>query len=110
VGACVTKVQPGDHVVLAPASDGICEQCGRGAPMYCERFNELNFQTGPDQRTAKLNDGGHAWLRYSNGCRHGHEWPKALSRLVNRDPRRRCGRPRRRPGRCGLRLRNNHHC
>ena len=31
VGSCVTKVKPGDHVVLAPASDGVCEQCQSGA-------------------------------------------------------------------------------
>src|SRR6516162_599476 len=64
VGNCVTKVKPGDHVVLAPASDGLCEQCLSGAPMYCERFNELNFQTRADRKSAPLAHGGHAFLKY----------------------------------------------
>src|SRR5262249_1920038 len=52
VGICVTKLKPGDHVVLAPASDGICEQCLTGSPMYCERFNDLNFQTRTETTSA----------------------------------------------------------
>src|SRR5947209_17880075 len=63
VGGCVTKVRPGDHVVLAPASDGVCEQCLGGAPMYCERFGELNLQTGADRRSAALGGGGRACLK-----------------------------------------------
>src|SRR5262249_45607465 len=73
VGSCVTKVKPGDHVVLAPASDGVCEQCQRGAPMYCERFNELNLQTPPDPRcTAPLANGGHAALKYFGQSSFAH--------------------------------------
>ena len=64
VGNCVTRLKPGDHVVLAPASDGVCEQCQGGAPMYCERFNELNFQTGLNRRVATLARGGHAFVKY----------------------------------------------
>jgi Zn-dependent alcohol dehydrogenase len=56
----VRKVVPGDHVVLAPDSDGTCEQCASGEPTYCERFLELNFQTGTDGRTARLADGRRA--------------------------------------------------
>src|SRR5262245_21181042 len=73
VGSCVTKVKPGDHVVLAPASDGACEQCQRGAPMYCERFNELNLQTRPDPRcTVPLAGGGHAVLKYFGQSSFAH--------------------------------------
>jgi aryl-alcohol dehydrogenase len=65
VGSRVMKVKPGEHVVLAPASDGVCEQCQRSAAMYCERFNELNLQTPPGPRcTAELTDGRHAVLKY----------------------------------------------
>jgi aryl-alcohol dehydrogenase len=73
VGSCVTKVKPGDHVVLAPASDGVCEQCQCGAPMYCERFNELNLQTRPDPRwSALLADGGRAALKYFGQSSFAH--------------------------------------
>src|SRR4051794_2098188 len=73
VGSRVTKVKPGDHVVLAPASDGVCEQCLRGAPMYGERFNDLTLQTRPDQRcTAPLADGGRAALKYFGQSSFAH--------------------------------------
>jgi aryl-alcohol dehydrogenase len=72
VGHCVTKVRPGDHVVLAPASDGVCEQCLGGAPMYCERFGQLNLQAGPDQRSAALAGGGRAFLGYFGQSSFAH--------------------------------------
>jgi aryl-alcohol dehydrogenase len=72
VGVCVTKIAPGDHVVLAPASDGVCEQCQRGAPMYCERFNELNFQTAPTQRSVQLVNGGQAFVKYFGQSSFAH--------------------------------------
>jgi aryl-alcohol dehydrogenase len=43
VGSKVTKVKPGDHVVLAPASCGICEFCQSGHPSYCIQFFQLNI-------------------------------------------------------------------
>ena len=64
VGAGVTKVQIGDHVVLAPMSDGTCTECQGGAPMYCERFDELNLLTAPQGATARLNDGATARIKY----------------------------------------------
>src|SRR5690606_15023897 len=49
VGAGVTTVEPGDHVVLAPASCGTCTQCLGGHPAYCANFYDLNFGgTRPD--------------------------------------------------------------
>lgn len=42
----------GDHVVLAPMSDGTCTECQRGAPMYCQRFDQLNLLTLPEGPTA----------------------------------------------------------
>jgi len=63
-GEKVKKVAPGDHVVLAPDSDGTCPHCQQGHPMYCERFGELNFQTDPNGRTAQLKDGRRAFLKY----------------------------------------------
>lgn len=43
VGNAVTQVAPGDHVVMAPASCGKCENCVSGHPSYCTDFMTLNF-------------------------------------------------------------------
>jgi len=64
VGSEVRKVAAGDHVVLAPDSDGSCRLCQSGSPMYCERFNELNFQTNPQGPTARLAEGRGAYIKY----------------------------------------------
>jgi aryl-alcohol dehydrogenase len=42
-GALVTKVAPGDHVVLTFASCGQCRPCGEGRPAYCGEFMLRNF-------------------------------------------------------------------
>lgn len=72
VGAHVRKVSPGDHVVLAPDSDGTCEQCAAGEPTYCERFFELNFQAGPTVRTAKLANGRDVSIKYFGQSSFAH--------------------------------------
>lgn len=46
VGAGVTKVQPGDQVVLSYASCGRCLRCQTGSPQYCDLFYPLNFFGG----------------------------------------------------------------
>ena len=43
VGARVTKVRPGDHVVLGFLSCGSCGTCQRGMPSYCENGLACNF-------------------------------------------------------------------
>ena len=43
IGADVTSVAVGDHVVLAPAYCGKCAQCISGHPSYCLRAWPLNF-------------------------------------------------------------------
>jgi len=72
VGRLVKKVTPGDHVVLSPASDGVCEQCQTGGPMYCEHSVELNFQTDKNGRTATLADGKHAFIKYFGQSSFAH--------------------------------------
>jgi aryl-alcohol dehydrogenase len=72
VGSDVTKVAPGDHVVLAPASDGTCVQCQEGAPMYCEHFNELNFQTNKNGPAAVINGDGRAYIKYFGQSSFAH--------------------------------------
>lgn len=43
VGAHVTKVKPGDHVVLTYMSCGHCPDCLQGRPAYCALAFDLNF-------------------------------------------------------------------
>jgi aryl-alcohol dehydrogenase len=73
IGRQVRKVAPGDHVVLAPDSDGTCEQCVSGEPTYCERFRELNFQAGANGRTARLADGRLAFIKYFGQSSFAHD-------------------------------------
>lgn len=42
VGAGITKVEPGDKVVLTFASCHNCTMCNRGEPSYCEQFVPRN--------------------------------------------------------------------
>ncbi|MGJ7491543.1 NAD(P)-dependent alcohol dehydrogenase [Variovorax sp. ZT4R33] len=46
VGANVTRIAPGDHVVLSFHSCGHCERCAEGHPTYCGDFMGLNFSGG----------------------------------------------------------------
>ncbi|WMY09563.1 NAD(P)-dependent alcohol dehydrogenase [Paraburkholderia phenoliruptrix] len=46
VGSAVTKVAPGDHVVLAYGSCGKCENCQKGDAGYCLEFFGYNFGGG----------------------------------------------------------------
>ena len=43
VGRAVTKVEPGDHVVLSFASCGVCENCLKGMGGYCPDLYGCNF-------------------------------------------------------------------
>src|SRR4051794_5805541 len=43
VGTGVTKVAPGDRVVLGFASCGRCPRCAEGLPSYCRDFPVLNY-------------------------------------------------------------------
>ena len=43
VGAGVTSVAPGDHVLMSFASCGRCRACRRDQPAYCRLFFALNF-------------------------------------------------------------------
>ena len=58
VGEGVTKVGPGDHVVLSFNHCGGCANCLRGKPSYCQTFFELNFGGArPDGSLALSGDG-----------------------------------------------------
>lgn len=46
VGAAVTHLEPGDHVVLSVNSCGTCRPCLSGHPAYCENIYAHNFAGG----------------------------------------------------------------
>jgi aryl-alcohol dehydrogenase len=63
-GERVTKVKPGDHVVLTYDSCGACRACAGGDPAYCEQTGALNF------RDARETEPG--FFRKGNDRIHGH--------------------------------------
>ena len=58
VGAAVTKVTPGDHVVLSFNSCQRCANCNAGKPAYCHQLYACNFSGGrADGSSALTRDG-----------------------------------------------------
>jgi aryl-alcohol dehydrogenase len=57
VGQRVTKVKPGDHVVMAWNSCGECIPCRSGNDAYCTGFFPLNFGGARPDGTATLRKG-----------------------------------------------------
>jgi aryl-alcohol dehydrogenase len=75
VGAAVTGVRPGDHVLLSFASCGTCRECLQGGPAYCEEFNLRNVSGGyPDGSTGAVDADGNPvrnrWFGQSSFARH----------------------------------------
>ena len=60
VGARVTKVKPGDHVVLAWDYCGACAACKVGKYLYCLNFFLHNFHGARPDGTTTLSKGGQA--------------------------------------------------
>jgi aryl-alcohol dehydrogenase len=54
VGSEVTKVVPGDHVVLSFDSCGSCVNCVKGIPAYCREFFRYNFSGCRDDQSPTL--------------------------------------------------------
>lgn len=57
VGAEVTRVRPGDHVVLSFTSCGHCQACGSGHPAYCATWAMANVQGRRDDGSTTLRRG-----------------------------------------------------
>jgi aryl-alcohol dehydrogenase len=64
VGADVTKVKPGDHVVLSYGSCGRCMNCLTGKPAYCLELYQYNFLGTRIDGSSALSD--------PSGVIHGH--------------------------------------
>ena len=58
VGAAVTKVTPGDQVVLTFRSCGACPRCAEGQPAYCQSFPPLNYSGGRADGAPAMREGG----------------------------------------------------
>lgn len=58
VGGQVTKVAPGDHVVLTFRSCGRCRNCGKGLPSYCSTIRALNYAGARLDGTTCLHEDG----------------------------------------------------
>src|SRR5919206_4198025 len=46
VGSAITRVKPGDHVILSFTSCGRCVTCRGGHPAYCQTWLPLNLIGG----------------------------------------------------------------
>lgn len=61
VGSRVTKVSPGDHVVMTFASCGECHNCQKGLNGYCNNLYGLNFSgCRKDGSTPYCDEHGHS--------------------------------------------------
>ncbi len=58
VGAQVTKVAPGDAVVLTFMSCGVCKNCRNGDPGYCDAIYPCNFNGARADGSHTLHDHG----------------------------------------------------
>lgn len=56
VGPGVTKVSPGDAVVMSYLSCGACPSCMKGVPSYCNDIFTLNFSGGRMDGTSPIHD------------------------------------------------------
>jgi len=60
VGSRVTKVKPGDHVVLAWDYCGECSACKQGKVLYCLNFFQHNFHGARPDGTITMHKDGRA--------------------------------------------------
>ena len=58
VGGAVTKVKPGDRVVLSFNSCGACPRCADHLPSYCQHFPALNYAGGRADGSSGVRLGG----------------------------------------------------
>nr|WP_255425169.1 alcohol dehydrogenase catalytic domain-containing protein [Sporosarcina obsidiansis] len=64
MGATVTNVEPGDHVVLSNPYCGECSQCLTGHQNLCERTVELNFGGKSKDGSNRIHQHNHQFLHF----------------------------------------------
>lgn len=67
VGAGVSKVVEGDHVLMSSSSCGVCKNCKEGQPSYCLGFRALNMSGG---------------YRKDGGCSHSQHGKPLFARFL----------------------------
>lgn len=87
-GPCVTRVRPGDHVVLSFDSCGWCSTCLTGEPAYCTEFVARNLSgRRPDGSTgATAQDGAEIASRWFGQSSFAHHCVASERGLVKADP------------------------
>ena len=58
IGADVTKVKPGDKVMISFRSCGACDRCAAGDAPYCRTMPLLNYTGRREDGTSALSNGG----------------------------------------------------
>jgi aryl-alcohol dehydrogenase len=58
VGSGISKVKPGDHVVMTYNSCGVCPSCSDHASSYCHEFFPRNFFAMREDETSALSQDG----------------------------------------------------
>ena len=66
IGAGVTRLAPGDPVILTSAPCGHCPSCDAGLPIYCHEFNDRNFAGTRIDGSSPLSK-GHEVIHYYQG-------------------------------------------
>lgn len=85
VGERVTKVRPGDHVVLSYMSCGTCRNCRQGKPAGCLDLFAQNFGGSRPDRSTSLRKGGQAlhshFFGQSSFATHALAWERNVVKV-----------------------------
>jgi len=88
IGADVTTIAVGDHVVMTYMSCGLCNTCESGHPAHCENMGPLNFGGGRLDGSSGVTDAdGHAVHDHFFGQSAFAEYALANERNVVRVPK-----------------------
>ena len=87
VGERVTRVQPGDHVVMSYLTCGACPACRQGQPGQCPDLFALNFGGARSDRSQALHHNGQALSSHFFGQSSFGTYALANQRNVVRVPK-----------------------
>lgn len=87
VGRSVTKVAPGDRVLMTFRSCGSCNRCGEGLPAYCRQLPQLNFTGQRADGTKAIRTGDEAvssnFFGQSSFATHALAYERNVVRIDN---------------------------
>jgi len=89
VGMNVTKVVPGDRVVMTFGSCGACASCAEGAPSHCHNMRTLQFSGGRADGTPTMQHRGQklngAFFQQSSFATHALATERNVVKVTNDD-------------------------